>query len=65
MAKPIQATPVLTGPDADAVLRELESGTPKTAAREAMFRLMQQVQPKHLDIMSRDFKAVAVIQAGD
>ncbi len=65
MAKPIHSTPVLRGADADAILEELQNGTRSTPARKAMFQLVNQVKLKHLEVMTKDFGANAVIQAGD
>lgn len=33
MAKPIPATPVVRGPDADKIVQEIRQGTPKTPER--------------------------------
>ncbi len=38
MAKPIAATPVIKGKDADRIAREIKSGTPNTPARERTIR---------------------------
>jgi len=38
MAKPIAATPEVTGKAAKVILREVQEGTPNTPERTAMFR---------------------------
>ncbi len=54
MAKPIAPTPVLTGQDARAVLRELECGTQMTPARNDFLRQSQSAFERHRSAFTRE-----------
>ena len=43
MAKPITATPVVKGRDAQAIAREIREGTPRTPEREATLNRAREV----------------------
>lgn len=56
MAKPIAATPALTGRDAEAVRRELEQGTRMTPARRQVLEEAKANFARHRGAFEREFR---------
>lgn len=51
MAKPVEATPALTGQDAVIVQQELERGTPLTSEREQIFAYAKVAFERNQDVL--------------
>jgi hypothetical protein len=56
MAKPIQPTPVLSGTDAQVVLRELEQGAEATPHRQEFLHDAQSIYARHRTVMQRELE---------
>lgn len=54
MAKPISPTPILTGHDAQAVIQQLECGTPMTPERKAFLKQAQANFKRHQAAFARE-----------
>ena len=54
MAKPITATPMVSGEDARKIIQELEQGTPMTDARRELLAASERNFAQHRHVFARE-----------